>query len=183
MIIAAPRSPAKSAAGTPRKINTAPARLTRESRLSCRRGIRKTSGLEHDSSREAYLLQKLDCIFGCGNTWVQSVVKDLRQLRILDKMEREKLWPQQVLQLDVVCGHEHLRVRTEAREDRLTGGNSLRCIGAAKELIDNEYSLTVALCPLHKGQDSFQLSEEMALTRLHRMLCPNQGHDARSGDD
>ena len=51
-------------------------------------------------------------------------------------MEREKAWPQQALQLDVVCGHEHLRVRTEGLEDCLASGNSLGCIGAAKELID-----------------------------------------------
>ena len=67
---------------------------------------------------------------------MQPVVKDLWQLRILDKMKREKTWSQQVLQLDVVCGHEHLRVRAEGLEDRLAGGDSLRCIGTAKEFID-----------------------------------------------
>jgi hypothetical protein len=52
-------------------------------RLSCCRGIRKTSCLSNDSRGEPYLLQELDRILGCGDPWVQPVVKDLRQLRIL----------------------------------------------------------------------------------------------------
>src|SRR5450631_1915828 len=151
--------------------------------LSCCRGIRKTSCLSNDRRGEPYLLQKLDRILGCGDTWAQPEVKDLWQLRILDKMEREKAWPQQVLQLDVVRGHEHLRVRTEGLEDCLAGGDSLRCVGTTKQFIDYKYSSPIALRPLHKGQDSFQLSEEVTLTRLDRMLRPNQGHDIRSWDD
>jgi hypothetical protein len=108
---------------------------------------------------------------------VQPVVEDLWQLRILDRMEREKAWSQQVLQLDVVCGHEYLRVRTEGLEDCLAGADSLRCIGTAKEFIDYKHSSTIALCPLHKGQDSFQLSKEVALTLLDRIAAPLRLHD------
>jgi len=75
--------------------------------------------------------------------------QDRWQLRILDKMDREKGWSQQVLQLSVVW---------------------------SRAFIDYKHFSTIALCPLHKGQDSFQLSEEVTLTRLDRMLRSNQGH-------
>jgi hypothetical protein len=88
-------------------------------RLSCCRGIRETSRLSNDSRGEPYFLQKHDGILGCRDPWVQPVVKHFWQLRILDKMECEKSWSQQLLQLDVVCGREHLRVRTEGLEDCL----------------------------------------------------------------
>jgi hypothetical protein len=55
---------------------------------------------------------------------------------ILDKMEGKKAPRQQVLKLDVVRSHEHLRVCTEALKDCLAGSNSLRCVGTTKELID-----------------------------------------------
>jgi hypothetical protein len=38
-------------------------------------------------------------------------------------MEREKAWSQQLLQLDVVCGYEYLRVRTEPESDQSDGAS------------------------------------------------------------
>ena len=89
--------------------------------------IDKTPCLSNDSFRELQLLQKPDRILGIGDPWVQAVVKDLGQLRIFDKMEREKARPQQVLQFDVVGSHEHLRVRTQRLKNRFAGGDPLRC--------------------------------------------------------
>ncbi len=70
---------------------------------------------------------------------MQAIVKYLRQVRILDEVEREKASLQQVLQLDVMRGHEHLSVRAERLEDRLAGGDSLRRIGTTKQFIDEKH--------------------------------------------
>jgi hypothetical protein len=59
-------------------------------RLRCFGGVGKTPCLLNDSRGKPHLFQQLNRILGCGDPWVHPVVKDLWQLRILDKVEREK---------------------------------------------------------------------------------------------
>lgn len=65
--------------------------------------------------------------------------RGLLDVRILLKMKHLEALAEAALQLDIVCRHQHLGVRAQRFQHRFGGRNPLGRVGAAKQLIDQEY--------------------------------------------